>query len=260
MNRLFRVAVLLAVALGILAPVSADADPIGGLVVIPGSGNDLDAIRLRTSAGCPAEADAFYATMKGQGFPPDGQVVTANTAAGMSHFFGFDVYFELVMRDFANDNNTTLGGRYDITVFCVNRLTLQSYGEFSGSLEFTSPTSYEAVGAAKPTGPPPPPLELAGDGSALPPAGTSPPAGASPVPGRPNGAVERPSPAPIAPPQPGVNPPPPAAARQLTAQRGDATGPGVLALVVGGAVFVTVALVFLVAVAVANQTRKKRSS
>lgn len=143
----------------------AQAEPIGGLLIIPGSGNDLTAIRLRTSAGCPPQASAYFAKMKGQGFPPDGLVVTASTAAGMSHSFGFDVYLALIMRDFANDNHTTLGGRYDITVFCAHRLTQQSYGEFTGSLEFTSPTHYEALGAAKPAGPPPPPLDLNGDGS-----------------------------------------------------------------------------------------------
>ena len=164
MNKLGRVAVLLTVALGVLvplAPASAGADPIGGVIVIPGSGNDLNEIRVRTSAGCPAKADAFYAKMKGHDFPPGGQLVTANTSAGLSHSFGFDVYFLLVMRDYAKDNHTTLGGRYDIAVFCVDSVTLQSYGEFTGSLEFTSPSHYEAIGAAKPTGTPPPPLAQA---------------------------------------------------------------------------------------------------
>src|ERR1700742_3889558 len=138
MNLLSRVAVLITVTLAVLAPLapaSAATEPAGGLIVIPGTGNDLTPLRLRTSAGCPAPATAFYATMKGHGFPPDGQVVTANTKAGMSHSVGFDVYVALIMRDYAHDNNPTLGGRYDITVLCIDRLTLQSYGEFTGSLE-----------------------------------------------------------------------------------------------------------------------------
>lgn len=44
---------------------------------------------------------------------------------------------------------------------------LESYGEFTGSLDFTSPTTYQAIGAAKPPAPPPPPRAMAGDGSAL---------------------------------------------------------------------------------------------
>jgi hypothetical protein len=180
MNRLSRITFLLTIAVGALvavAPAPAQADPIGGVIVIPGNGTDLTPVRLRTSAGCPAEASAFYAKMRGHGFPADGQVITANTKAGMSHSIGFDVYVALIMRDFAAQNHTTLGGRYDVTVYCVNRLTLQSYREFTGALEFTSPTTYQALGAARPTGPSLPPRALAGDGSALDPHAAFPPAG-----------------------------------------------------------------------------------
>jgi hypothetical protein len=257
MNRLSRVATLLTVALGVLialAPAPARADSIGGVIVIPGSGNDLHAIRLRTSAGCPAQANAFYATMRGRGFPPGGQVVTTNTGAGLSHSFGFDVYFELVMRDFANDNHTTLGGRYDITVFCINRLTLRSYGEFTGSLEFTSPNSYEAIGAAKPIGEPPPPLEQAADGSALAEsslAGT--PSETDPL----SGAAHSP-PGPTAQGSPRTGSQPSPVAGQLTSQRSSVTGSSIPWFVLVGAVLVT-AVVTLVVVAVANRIRNRRS-
>jgi hypothetical protein len=257
MNRLSRVAVLVGVALGVLvlvpvAPAPAQADPIGGLIVIPGTGNDLTAIRLRTSAGCPAKATAFYATMRGHGFPPDGQIITVNTKAGMSHSFGFDVYVALIMRDYAKDNHTTLGGRYDITVYCVNRLTLQSYGEFTGSLEFINPTTYQAIGAAKPTGPPPPPLALAGDGSALVPAAAAPPAGTPPLAGPPSrAAASQPAPPPTAQTPAGGDPQLSSAAGQLTAQRNDVTGRSVPWLIGVGAV-----LIVLVVVAV---IRKRRS-
>ena len=161
MNRLSRCALLFTVTLGVLAavaPVPALADPIGGVTVIPGSGTNLDPIRLRTSAGCPMQATAYYATMRGHGFPVDGQVIASNTEAGLSHQIGFDVYVAQVMQDYANANRTTLTGRYDITVYCINHVTLKDYGEFSGSLEFASPTTYQALGIAKPLGPPPPPL------------------------------------------------------------------------------------------------------
>lgn len=261
MNRLFRVAVLLMAVAGVLVSVvPAQADPIGGVIIIPGSGNDLHAIRLRTSAGCPAEADAFYATMKGRGFPLNGQVVTANTAAGLSHSFGFDVYFELVMRDFAHDNNTTLGGRYDITVFCVNRLTLQSSGEFTGSLEFTTPTHYEALGLAKPTGPPPLPLALTGDGSAVAPDANPSPAGSLPGTRPPRGATsDPPGPAPTVQAPPGSDPPPPSAAGQLITQSKDAADQDVRWLVLSGAALVTVAGIALAAVAVNSRIRKRGS-
>jgi len=184
MNRVFRVAVLFYIALGMLTlppPAPAQADPIGGVIIIPGSGSDLDPIRLRTSAGCPSAANAVYAKMRGHGLPPDGEIVTANTRAGMSHTIGFDIYVALILRDYAMDNHTTLGGRYDIAVYCVNRLTLRSYGEFTGSLEFTSPSHYEALGAAKPAGPPPPPLEDPDLGTAAGPEAMFPPAATQPL-------------------------------------------------------------------------------
>jgi hypothetical protein len=96
--------------------------------------------------------------------------------SGLSHTAGFDVYFALTMADFAADANVVLGGRYDITVLCIDSFSQQSFGEFTGSLQFTDPTRYEAVGTAKPTGPPPPPLPLSGGG---------PPAGPPPAPGEP---------------------------------------------------------------------------
>lgn len=148
MNRLTRAAFLLAITGGLLAPLSpasAGAEPAGGLLIIRGTGNDVTPIRLRTSAGCPAAANAFYATMKGHGLPPEGQIVTANTKAGMSHSMGFDAYVALVMRDYSRDSHTTLNGRYDITVFCVDRLTRRSYRDFTGSLEFVNPTHFRAA-------------------------------------------------------------------------------------------------------------------
>ncbi|HEY2764099.1 MAG TPA: hypothetical protein VGJ13_08830 [Pseudonocardiaceae bacterium] len=247
---------------------SAQADQGGGLIVIPGSGSDLTAIRVRTSAGCPAAANAYYARMTGRGFPPDGQVVTANTAAGLSHSVGFDAYFLLIMRDYANRNHATLAGQYKITVFCVDRLTLQDYREFTGSLEFTDPTHYEALGAAKQTGPPPPPLALAGDGSALDPAQPAPPAGTAPPGTVPPGTVPAGTPSVAGPPastaQPpgptagsptGINPQPPMVAdRQLSSPSGKPPGQRWPWLILGAS-----ALLTPVAVVAVNRLRKRRA-
>jgi hypothetical protein len=156
------------------------AAPIGGLIVVPGESSDLAAIRVRTSAGCPAQADAYYATIHGRGLPPQGQIITANTAAGLSHTAGFDVYFALTMKDFADDNQIVLGGRYDITVLCIDSFSQQSFGEFTGSLLFSSPARYEAIGTAKPTGPPPPPLPLSGGAPPADPGSVAPPGEAQP--------------------------------------------------------------------------------
>lgn len=257
MNRLSRVAVLVAVASGGLvpvAPVPALADPIGGVIIIPGTGTDLSPIRLRTSTGCPTRAGAYYATMRGHGFPPDGQIITSKTEAGLSTSTRFDVYVALILRDYAAENHTTLAGRYDIKVHCTGSLALESYGEFTGSLEFTSPTTYQAIGTAKPPASPPPPWPMVGDDpvEVLDPA--SPPTAPVPAPGQP-----APSPATQAPigQESGADPPVPSPAGQLASQRNDVTVQGVPWLVV---VLASVVLVALVAAVVVRQIRKRRSS
>ncbi len=195
MNRLFQVFISLAIALGVAlspAPVSAAVDSIGGVTIIPGSGSDLTAIRLRTSAGCPAGADSYNARMKGHGFPADGEVVTSTISAGMSHSSGFDVYFAVTLADFAQLNHAALRGRYDITVSCIDGLTQKSYGEFTGSLQFTTPSHYEAIGTAKPAGAPPPPLPMDG-GRVASGATSTPPAMATPPHRVPDGEQTAPS-------------------------------------------------------------------
>ncbi len=180
-----------AVSLGLAAP-AALAQPIGTVIVIPGEGAIQTAIRLRTSRGCPATANAYYARMWGQGFPSDGLVATTNTKAGMSFTTGFDVYFAQTMKDFADLNGgAELGGRYDIVVYCIDRFPSQVRGQFSGALEFGTPATFRAVGESMPTGPSPPPLVVGGDGLAVEqglassgadgPGGSAPP-DASPVP------------------------------------------------------------------------------
>lgn len=230
MSRLSRVAVLVTVALGLLVPVVpplALADPIGGVIIIPSAGSDLTPIRLRTSAGCPTQTSKFYATMRGQGFPPDGQIITSGTEAGLSTSSGFDVYVARIMRDYAAEHRTTLTGRYDITVHCTDSLAVANYGEFTGSLEFSSPTTYRAIGTAKPPASPPAPFPMMADDPVLAPDPTSIPPTPVTVPG------------------------------QLASQRDDVIGQGVPWLVVA---LVSVALVTLVAAMVARHIRKRRAS
>ena len=246
MNRMPRIFLLLTVALGVLAPVTAEpalADSIGGVLIIPGTGSNLDPIRLRTSTGCPAQANAYYATMRGHGFPADGQIITSNIEVGMSHTAGFDVYVALVMRDYADKNHTTLAGRYDLTVYCISDLTQESFGEFTGSLEFTSPTAYQAIGAAKPIGPPPPPRAMDDLGSAP----GLPPTGSTSAPGQ-----LTPPPAAQAPPANSQDSLP---GSQLASQRSDVTGRTIPWLLLIGT-----ALTALVVGAIASQLWKRRAS
>jgi hypothetical protein len=154
-NRFTVAAAALAVALlGSASP--AAAGRLGGITVTPAKSIDTAPIRVRTSAGCPVRADNYYAVARGHGFPPAGQIVTTPTAAGLSHRDGFDVYFGQTMKDFAADNHTTLTGRYDVTVYCTDSFTRTSFGEFTGSLTFSTPTRYVSAGGAAATARPAP--------------------------------------------------------------------------------------------------------
>jgi hypothetical protein len=131
----------LLVAAALLAPA-----PSGTLTFFPSNSIDTASIVVQTSAGCPSTADAYYAIATGHGFPKDGQVVTAPTAAGMSRTEGFNVFFAQTMKDFAADNGTTLQGKYDVAVYCVDSFTGTRFAQFTGQLMFASPTKYKASG------------------------------------------------------------------------------------------------------------------
>ena len=140
--------------LGFAAPFSgpgagrsaAGAVPGGTLTFFPSNSIDQAAIKARTSAGCPSQADSYTAVVKGHGFPADGLIVTAPTRAGMSRTEGFDVYFAQTMKDFASDNKTTLKGRYDVAVYCIDSFLGTKFAQFTGALTFTTPTRFKASG------------------------------------------------------------------------------------------------------------------
>ncbi|GIF96733.1 hypothetical protein [Catellatospora citrea] len=157
------------VAASLLGAPAVAAERLGGLQVYPGAGPDTASIHVRTSRGCPGTADAYYVKATGHGFPAGGQVVTASTGAGLSHTGPFDAYLALTMMDFAADNHTALQGTYTFTLYCIEAFSQQSFGEFTGSVKFTAPTRYEAVGAARPPSAspsPPAPAQSAGPGAA----------------------------------------------------------------------------------------------
>lgn len=147
-----------------------------GLVVTPGESADAATMMLRTAAGCPADADAYNAVMRGHGLPEEGLVITATTSAGMSYSHGFEVYPALTLRDFAADAGTTLTGDYEVAVYCVDSFAQQAKSEFTATIRISAPGRYAAVGEAKGPAALPPREELD-----LPPA--SPPPAGSPAPG-----------------------------------------------------------------------------
>jgi len=167
---LIRAAGLATGVLLLATPAAAGAATSGTLAFFPSNSIAEAAIKARTSAGCPDQADSYLAVAKGHGFPAAGQIITTPTAAGMSHTDGFDVYFAETMKDFAADNHTTLQGRYDVAVYCLDSFRGTKFAQFTGALTFSSPNRYKASGpdtmgstpAAAPTTalPPPPPAPV----------------------------------------------------------------------------------------------------
>jgi len=129
---------------------------LGTLVFVPAHGTNLTGIHVRTPIGCPTKADAYYMSVRGHGFPKTGQIVTENTAAGLSHTIGFDAYFLEIMRDYATDNGASgLSGRYDATLYCIDSFRQTVFATMTGSITYVTPTTYRAVGASAGTATPP---------------------------------------------------------------------------------------------------------
>ncbi|GAA2993739.1 hypothetical protein [Actinokineospora diospyrosa] len=143
----YLLAAVVAVLLGLSLPATASADRIGGLLVTPGESVDEVPVRLNTEKGCPQGATGYIATMKGHGL--DNVVVVPTSDVLMSHDKGFMVPVANTFRDYAKDNNTTLQGRYEITLSCVDAFSQQNFGDFTASIDIPAAGRYAAVGPAK---------------------------------------------------------------------------------------------------------------
>jgi hypothetical protein len=179
LSRVVRAALAGTAALLLATPAPAGAVPGGALTFFPSNSIDTASIKARTPGGCPEPADSYYAVVTGHGFPSAGQTVTTPTSAGMTRTEPFDVYFGQTMKDFAADNKTTLTGRYNVAVYCVDSFLGTKYAQYTGSLTFSTPTKYKASGkktttsnAIGPVTAPPPSVPAPGS----PPAPGTPPA------------------------------------------------------------------------------------
>ncbi|MYZ40955.1 MULTISPECIES: Ig-like domain-containing protein [unclassified Streptomyces] len=153
-------AALLTGAVGVLsglvllgAPV-AQADTLGTLTPSPATGTDTSGVNLRTSGTCPEPADHILVSVTGAGFPAEGQNVVGNSDISIYPVVGdgFEVPLTETMRDYANTAGfKTLEGRYEFTVTCRKAFGSTTYGDFKGSIWFTSNTAYQSTAPAQPT-------------------------------------------------------------------------------------------------------------
>ncbi|WP_018684229.1 hypothetical protein [Actinokineospora enzanensis] len=138
------------VAAGVLTlalPGVAHAERLGTLVLTPGESVDQVPVRLTTEKGCPDGTTGYFATMAGHGL--DNIVVVPAGDVLLSHQAGFMVPVADTFRDYADDNHTTLQGRYEIVLHCVDAFTEKEFGTFTANVDFPEPAHYAAVGPAK---------------------------------------------------------------------------------------------------------------
>ncbi|MFE9424494.1 Ig-like domain repeat protein [Kitasatospora sp. NPDC006697] len=139
----------------LLSAVTAQADTstIGTLTVNPASGADTTAIDVVSSAACPGGTN-LQVLVFGQGFPAAGYGATPNTPQSSittTANGGYDVPLSDTMASFAQKNGfTTLSGQYDFHLRCQAKIGATYYGDFVGSITFTSPTAYVSTTVTPP--------------------------------------------------------------------------------------------------------------
>ncbi|MFF3558879.1 Ig-like domain-containing protein [Streptomyces sp. NPDC002574] len=143
------VASLLAAGALALGTPGASAEVLGTMTVTPATGSDTQGMSLITPAPCPDPATNIIVTVKGAGFPAEGQNVVGNSEIGIYNPVqgaGFEVPLTETMRDYASEAGfTTLQGRYDFTLTCRKPFGDTTYGDFTAPIWFTSNTTYQST-------------------------------------------------------------------------------------------------------------------
>ncbi|MGW2559867.1 Ig-like domain repeat protein [Streptomyces sp. NPDC001514] len=133
----------------------AQADVPGAMEVTPAAGTDTSGVALTTAGPCPAEATNLIVSVKGSGFPAEGQIVVSNSPIETYSFSpggGIVVPLTQTMRDYASTAGfTTLQGRYDFTLTCRAAFGPATYGDFTAPVWFTSDTTYQSTAPAAAT-------------------------------------------------------------------------------------------------------------
>ncbi|WP_244872284.1 Ig-like domain repeat protein [Catellatospora sp. TT07R-123] len=140
------VTALAGIMIGAPAYAAVPTGTLGTVALIPASGSDVIAPKVHTSAGCPASADGYYASIYGPGAFAAGAIVTSTTDVGFSTSGGFDVQIGNSAKDVATDLGTTVvAGQYAYEVSCIDQFSGDVKGTFAGSFWFTSATAYQST-------------------------------------------------------------------------------------------------------------------
>ncbi|MFD3450995.1 Ig-like domain repeat protein [Streptomyces sp. NPDC058691] len=134
---------------GLLVAPAAHAEEIGSLTAAPARGFDTQSMSFITNGSCPEPATNIIMSVKGEGFPAEGQNVVGNSEVAIyptTPEGGFEVPLTETMRDYANEAGfSTLQGEYSFTVTCRKPFGDTTYGDFTGSIWFTSNTTYQST-------------------------------------------------------------------------------------------------------------------
>jgi len=139
---------------------TAEAAVIGTLTVNPPSGADDTPMSVVISAGCPTSAAQFQVMIRGSGFPAEGYNIIGSTPLSSLTAGNGGTYSIVVsdtLRNYAAQQTppATLNGRYDLTLTCRTALSPASLGDFTGAIQFDTPTTYHSLtGTPTPTGTP----------------------------------------------------------------------------------------------------------
>ncbi|MEV4615952.1 Ig-like domain-containing protein [Kitasatospora sp. NPDC049258] len=144
--------VLAAGSISLLGTASAFADSpsptVGTLTVNPATGADDELMNVVSSGTCTGGTN-LQLLVFGQGFPADGYGVTPNVAQSV---YSPDAQGHLsvplsdTMRSFAQKNGfSTLTGQYEFHLRCRAKIGATYFGDFVGSVWFTSPTAYTST-------------------------------------------------------------------------------------------------------------------
>jgi hypothetical protein len=120
-----------------MAPVYA-AD-LGGIDVVPTTGNALSLISIVTERGCSEPAERVSAVLKGKGLPAEGQIIVAPNEVLFSTTRPMELPLSNAFVVYADRNGTALSGKYTVTVRCTDRIGVNVIDEFSTTMTWKTP-------------------------------------------------------------------------------------------------------------------------
>ena len=140
----------------VLLSAPAQAANLGALTIAPSSGNLQSVITVSTPAQCD-QGTNIKVTVAGTGVQAATENIVGNSSiAGYPQNLagGFDVLFSDTLAGWGTTQSpalTSFSGRYDFSVVCKNNFGSTTYGTFTGSIFFTSGSTWTSAKPATTT-------------------------------------------------------------------------------------------------------------